>query len=96
MKGIDEQARSAAISTGMPRTWRFCVQQGNPNRADGGERLQAVLDGFANAAIGSGLSAGSFQANETALLLNLLAFNLAGIVRGRWKTPRATGGTSRA
>lgn len=35
-----------------------------------------------NAVIGPGLPAASFKANETALLLKLLAFNLAGIVRG--------------
>jgi hypothetical protein len=35
-----------------------------------------------NAAIGQGLSAGSFHANEAALLLKLLAFNLAGMIRG--------------
>jgi len=36
-----------------------------------------------NAAIGNGLSAGSFEANETNLLLKLLAFNLAGMIRGQ-------------
>lgn len=35
-----------------------------------------------NAAIGNGLSAGSFAANEAGLLLKLLAFNLAGMLRG--------------
>ncbi len=35
-----------------------------------------------NGAIGSGLSAGSFEANEASLLLKLLAFNLAGMLRG--------------
>jgi hypothetical protein len=35
-----------------------------------------------NAAIGNGLSAGSFAANEASLLLKLLAFNLAGMLRG--------------
>ena len=35
-----------------------------------------------NAAIGNGLSAGSFAANEASLLLKLLAFNLTGILRG--------------
>jgi hypothetical protein len=35
-----------------------------------------------NGAIGSGLSAGSFAANEASLLLKLLAFNLAGMLRG--------------
>ncbi|MFH1417938.1 MAG: IS1380 family transposase, partial [Planctomycetota bacterium] len=35
-----------------------------------------------NGAIGSGLSAGSFAANEASLLLKLLAFNLAGLLRG--------------
>jgi len=35
-----------------------------------------------NACLGNGLSAGSFQANEAALLLKLLAFNLAGMIRG--------------
>lgn len=35
-----------------------------------------------NAVIGKGLSAGSFAANEASLLLKLLAFNLAGMLRG--------------
>jgi len=35
-----------------------------------------------NAAIGNGLSAGSFEANEAILLLKLLAFNLVGMLRG--------------
>lgn len=35
-----------------------------------------------NGAIGNGLSAGSFEANEASLLLKLLAFNLAGMLRG--------------
>jgi len=35
-----------------------------------------------NSAIGSGLSAGSFAANEASLLLKLLAFNLVGMLRG--------------
>jgi hypothetical protein len=35
-----------------------------------------------NAVIGPGLPAESFEANETSLLLKLLAFNLAGMVRG--------------
>ena len=37
-----------------------------------------------NSAIGNGLSAGSFAANEASLLLKLLAFNLAGMLRGEW------------
>jgi hypothetical protein len=35
-----------------------------------------------NACVGPGLPAESFAANETALLLKLLAFNLAGMIRG--------------
>ena len=35
-----------------------------------------------NGAIGNGLSAGSFEANEASLLLKLLAFNLGGMLRG--------------
>jgi len=35
-----------------------------------------------NAAVGPGPSADSFEANETSLLLKLLAFNLAGMIRG--------------
>lgn len=35
-----------------------------------------------NGAIGAGLSAGSFAANEASLLLKLLAFNLVGMLRG--------------
>jgi hypothetical protein len=38
--------------------------------------------GEANACVGGGLSAASFEANEATLLLKLLAFNLAGMVRG--------------
>ena len=44
-----------------------------------------------NAAIGSGLSAGSFEANETALLLKLLAFNLAGMLRGEMEDASGSG-----
>ena len=44
-----------------------------------------------NAAIGSGLSAGSFEANETALLLKLLAFNLAGMLRGEMEDASGNG-----
>jgi len=35
-----------------------------------------------NACVGGGLSQGDFAANETSLLLKLLAFNLAGMLRG--------------
>jgi len=35
-----------------------------------------------NGALGNGLSAGSFAANEASLLLKLLAFNLGGMLRG--------------
>jgi hypothetical protein len=35
-----------------------------------------------NACIGGGLSQGQFAANETTLLLKLLAYNLAGMLRG--------------
>jgi hypothetical protein len=35
-----------------------------------------------NACIGGGLSQGEFEANETTLLLKLLAYNLAGMLRG--------------
>lgn len=38
--------------------------------------------GELNGAIGNGVSAGAFAANETSLLLKLLAFNLAGMLRG--------------
>jgi hypothetical protein len=44
-----------------------------------------------NAAIGNGLSAGSFAANETALLLKMLAFNLAGIVRAEMEDASGSG-----
>jgi len=43
--------------------------------------FEARLGEF-NGAIGDGLSAGSFEANEASLLLKLLAFNLAGMLRG--------------
>jgi len=44
-----------------------------------------------NAAIGNGLSAGSFAANEAALLAQLLAFNLAGMIRGQLEDASGTG-----
>ena len=44
-----------------------------------------------NACIGSGLSAGSFEANETSLLLKLLAFNLAGMLRGEMEDASGSG-----
>jgi len=44
-----------------------------------------------NACVGNGLSAAAFEANETALLLKLLAFNLAGIVRGELEDASGSG-----
>jgi len=44
-----------------------------------------------NACVAGGLSAGAFEANETALLLKLLAFNLAGVVRGELEDASGTG-----
>jgi len=44
-----------------------------------------------NACVGNGLSAAAFKANETALLLKLLAFNLAGVVRGELEDASGTG-----
>ena len=44
-----------------------------------------------NAVIGNGLSAGTFEANEAALLLKLLAFNLAGMIRGELEDASGTG-----
>jgi len=44
-----------------------------------------------NACVGNGLSAAAFEANETALLLKLLAFNLAGVVRGELEDASGTG-----
>jgi hypothetical protein len=44
-----------------------------------------------NAAIGNGLSAGSFAANEASLLLKLLAYNLAGMLRGELEDASGTG-----
>ena len=44
-----------------------------------------------NAVIGPGLPAGSFEANETALLLKLLAFNLAGMIRGELEGASGSG-----
>ena len=44
-----------------------------------------------NAVIGPGLPAGSFEANETALLLKLLAFNLTGMVRGELEDASGSG-----
>ena len=44
-----------------------------------------------NAAIGNGLSAGSFEANEASLLLKLLAFNLTGMIRGQLEDASGAG-----
>jgi len=44
-----------------------------------------------NAVIGNGLSANSFAANEAALLLQLLAFNLAGMIRGEMEDASGAG-----
>ena len=44
-----------------------------------------------NAAIGNGLSADSFAANEASLLLKLLAFNLAGMIRGELEDSSGNG-----
>jgi len=44
-----------------------------------------------NGVVGNGLSADSFEANETTLLLKLLAFNLAGIVRGELEDSTGSG-----
>jgi hypothetical protein len=44
-----------------------------------------------NDVIGSGLSADSFAANEATLLLKLLAFNLAGMIRGELEDASGSG-----
>lgn len=44
-----------------------------------------------NAVIGPGLPAESFVANETSLLLKLLAFNLAGVIRGELEDSSGSG-----
>ena len=44
-----------------------------------------------NAVIGPGLPADSFEANQTSLLLKLLAFNLAGIIRGEMEDATGSG-----
>jgi len=44
-----------------------------------------------NAVIGPGLPAESFEANETNLLLKLLAFNLAGMIRGELEDDSGSG-----
>lgn len=44
-----------------------------------------------NACVGNGLSAGAFETNETTLLLKLLAFNLAGVVRGELEDASGAG-----
>lgn len=44
-----------------------------------------------NGVIGNGLSAASFEANEANLLLKLLAYNLAGILRGELEEASGTG-----
>jgi len=44
-----------------------------------------------NACVGNGLSQKSFEANETSLLLKLLAFNLAGVLRGEMESASPNG-----
>ena len=44
-----------------------------------------------NGAIGNGLSADAFEANEANLLLKLLAFNLAGMLRGELEDASGSG-----
>jgi hypothetical protein len=44
-----------------------------------------------NAVIGPGLPAESFEANQTSLLLKLLAFNLAGMIRGELEDSSGSG-----
>jgi hypothetical protein len=44
-----------------------------------------------NACVGPGLPAESFEANETSLLLKLLAFNLAGMIRGELEDSSGNG-----
>jgi Transposase DDE domain group 1 len=44
-----------------------------------------------NACVGGGLSQGNFPANETTLLLKLLAFNLAGMLRGEMEDASPNG-----
>ena len=44
-----------------------------------------------NACVGNGLSAEAFEANEAALLLKLLAFNLAGVIRGELEDASGNG-----
>ena len=44
-----------------------------------------------NACTGGGLSAGTFEANEANLLTRLLAFNLAGMIRGELEDASGTG-----
>jgi len=44
-----------------------------------------------NACVGPGLPAESFEANETSLLLKLLAFNLTGIIRGELEDSSGSG-----
>ena len=44
-----------------------------------------------NACVGPGLPAESFEANETSLLLKLLAFNLSGMIRGELEDSSGTG-----
>ena len=44
-----------------------------------------------NACLGNGLSASSFEANEASLLLKLLAFNLAGMIRGELEDASGAG-----
>jgi len=44
-----------------------------------------------NSVIGPGLPGGTFEANETSLLLKLLAFNLAGMIRGELEDASGNG-----
>jgi hypothetical protein len=73
----------------FPRSF-FLVTNWNAERRSAWELLEHYRRrgtfedrlGEFNAVIGPGLPAESFQANETSLLLKLLAFNLAGMIRG--------------
>ena len=54
-------------------------------------RNPGIRLGEFNACVGNGLSAGLFEANEAALLLKLLAFNLAGVIRGELEDASGNG-----
>jgi len=77
----------------------FLITNGSAQRKGAWELLQHYRKrgtfedrlGEFNACVGNGLSAGAFEANEAALLLKLLAFNLAGMIRAELEDASGAG-----